>query len=390
MSLLLAVVMCVGLAVSALAFEVVCEDEDPLGTYDLASTPEGYDDPSWSYQYGTSEYGFKKLIGAFYQGAYYTYVYDNAGVIEGMLDADGNQIVKYEYDQHGLVASTYSNENGKWVRNENPDFIGNKNKMLSSGMFYDEVTNCYYANGRYFSPVLNKYMDGTDDHSVLVNTNPYLHMEDGIMPIDDSVVVDELVTLWANELLESSNYGCPITQYSSDWYSSLSDVEVVARAIYCEGGVSYTNEENAVGRVILNRIHAADFPDTPAGVVKESGQFESITGSEQRTVNARNPETDSPLWKHSTYLACFLLSTTNKTHWNRVVGDPITDQLGFFSYSYAKGRTIFHDSGSKLMYYSKEIKNVYVVGYGSVKSFGTLFSNYSPTPWSRNIYYNYV
>jgi len=43
---------------------------------------------------------------------------------------------------------------------------------------------------------------------------------------------------------------------------------------------------------------------------------------------------------------------------------------------------------STLKYNGTAIDNVYVLGYGYVSSFTTLFSNYSPTSYSRNIYYD--
>lgn len=266
--------------------------------------------------------------------------------------------------------------------------------MLWTGMFYDAGTRCYYVNARYYNPILNKYMDGSTNASVLTDDNPYFHKtNDGIMHMaaDES---DWAALQWANQLLANSAYGVPIS-YSSSWYSSLSAVEVVARAIYCEGGTAYTAEDSAVAWVIRNRVVNPGFGSSASEVVKQSGQFSSITGGSGASNEARNPSTGTDRWEHSTYLACLLFTTTSEQEWNTIVGDKLDGQLYFYSYSVAKDKynnnsSVFTGTtSSTLKYNGSSIKNVYVLGYGNVTSFSTLFNNYSPIAYSRNIYYDY-
>lgn len=367
-----------------------------IGNYDYNQEPIGYGDASWSYEYEMQEYGYEQLVGAYYLGDYFLYLYNENGVIEGMSDVEGNQIVKYIYDDNGIVSEVLSLENGVWIANDNDDFIGNKNKMLSAGFFFDENTNCYYVNERYYNPVLNRYMDGNDDINLFGNENPFYVIEDegiSVLSAEDS---DAAASEWANLCLASSSFGTPILNHSSSWYSGLSDVELLARAIYAEGGTAYTDEDSAVAWVIRNRVENANYPSTAAGVVKAAGQFSSITGSKAgNTENARIPATKTERWKHSTYLACFLLTTNSKSEWTTVIGNKINEQLNFYSYTtarqnYANGNCPFSGTtSSTLKYNGKSIGNVYVLGYGNVSSFSSLFSNYSPTAYSRNIYFDY-
>lgn len=146
--------------------------------------------------------------------------------------------------------------------------------------------------------------------------------------------------------------------------------------------------------VILNRIHSSSFPDYAREVITAASQFAAVTGGSGPTQNSRQPSTSTTRWEHSTFLACLMCTTYDTTDWETIVGNPIGNQLYFYSYTTAKNaynnnNPVFSGSGSDLKYGSKDIKNVYVVGYGSVTSFPTLFANYSPTSWSRNIYYNY-
>lgn len=104
-----------------------------IENYDYNQEPIGYGDESWSYEYEMQEYGYEQLVGACYLGDYFLYLYNENGVIEGMSDVEGNQIVKYTYDDNGILSEVLSLENGNWIANDNDDFIGNKNKMLSAG-----------------------------------------------------------------------------------------------------------------------------------------------------------------------------------------------------------------------------------------------------------------
>lgn len=372
------------------------DDENIETNSDYTQEPVGYNDENWLYVYETIEYGYDMLIGAYFMGEYYSYLYDESDRIVGMCNAEGDQVVKYVYDENGIVSETLSLENNVWLENDSADFIGNKNKMLSAGMFYDEKTNCYYINDRYFNPVLNKYMDGVDGIDLYLTENPYYYQtnEDGISVIaaEDS---DVAATEWAEDCLASSTFGAPITNFSASWYGGLSDVEVLARAIYCEGGTAYTDEGSAVAWVIRNRVESADFDNTAIEVVKDDGEFSSITGeSAAVTRDARMPATGTARWRHATYLACFLLTTNSRQEWITVIGNKLNGQLFFYAFTNAKNKyengtcPFSGTSQNNLKYGTIDIENVYVQGYGYVTSFEDLFTEYSPIESSRNIFYD--
>ncbi len=358
-----------------------------------AVEPEGYNDTDVIYHYEI-QYGSERLVGLYYLDEYYEYLYNESDVIAGICDANGIQVVSYTYDENRIVSGIYSYQNGAWVVNNDENFVGNRNKMLWVGLFYDEATQCYYTGDRYYNTVTGRYMDGHSDDSVLTDTNPFLSTEDGIMLAD--YYIEESARAWADSLLSSDNYGDPI-DYSTDWHTSLTDVEILARAIYCEGGTAYTNEGDAVARVILNRIHSTDpfYPDFSREVITQAGQFSSITGGTGATSSARNVGKTTDRWENATFLACLMCTTYDEADWDLIVGNPISYQLCFYAYTtaqdgYTAGNCVFSGSGDNMKYGSKGIKQVYVLGYGTVTSFSDLFTNYSTAyPSSRNIYYNY-
>jgi hypothetical protein len=352
--------------------------------------PIEYNNPNITYHYEMQNYGAEKLVGFYFGDEYYQYIYDETEIITGIRDLNGNQIVSYTYDENHIVSNVYSVENYQLIENDDENFIGNINKMYWLGMFFDETTHCYYIDGRYFNPITNRYMDGNNNDSIFTDTNPFLNNEEGIMLIGG---IDEYATEWAESLLNNSSYGTPIS-YSNGWYSSLSDVELLARAIYCEGGTAYTSEGAAVAWVILNRVNSTNFPSSARSVITAADQFTSVTGKSGPTTSARQPSTSTERWEYATYLACLMYTTYSAEEWNTVVSNPIGDHLYFYSYTtaqnaYKNNTPVFSGENGNLKYNSKNITNVYVLGYGIVTSFPTLFSNYTPISYSRNIYYNY-
>lgn len=375
--------------ISANAKETTVENNIREDVYSVE--PVGYSDMNFTYYYDMQEYGYQKLIGFYYDNECFKYLYDEAGVIIGIIDSLGVQIVKYEYDSNDILLNVYSKQNGEWLKNQDSNFIGNQNKMLWIGVFYDDNTQCYYVNERYYNSAEKRYMDGNVDDSILTNQNPFIYSEDGIMSMN-AAGNDEIAKEWAEALLANSSYGTPI-DYSSSWYSGLSDVELLARAIFCEGGTAYTDEESAVAWVILNRIHDSAFPSTARGVITAASQFAAVTGGSSATANSRVSSTVTNRWEYSTYLACLMLTTASETDWETLIGDILDGQLYFYSYSVAKkayssGSPVFSGSYGDLKYGSVDIDTVYVLGYGYVTSFDYLFQNYEPVSYSRNIYYN--
>lgn len=201
--------------------------------------------------------------------------------------------------------------------------------------------------------------------------------------------------LWAQQLLADGSYGKPVA-YCANWYDTLSDVEKLARTIYSEGGTSFTDEENGVASVILNRAYA--YSQSVQNIVQGGNQFAALTGDETQSRYAREPAVNTPKWEHSTYLACLLLTITDKAEWDAVIGNPVGSRMCFASYSSARsfGDAVFRDNASTgdIEYCDggvwKPVKNVYVIGYGDVTSIGALFSGTAvPDNYSRNIYYEY-
>ena len=196
--------------------------------------------------------------------------------------------------------------------------------------------------------------------------------------------LSQSIDAWANALYNASGFSDSIS-YSSNWYESLSDVEILSRLIYGEATTSsnYATEQNAVTWVLINRKNSSSFPGTLREVALQSGQFYAIVGTESSTRNARNPTMGS-VWKHAIWLACAILTTSNESDYMWLFGKPIgiNNQVMFYASSLAK----FGKADGLMTINGNRVKDVAYAGIGEVTTIDEAEKNASS---SRNVYYNY-
>ena len=99
-------------------------------------------------------YTTSKLIGFEYNEEMYFYEYDSIGNIIGIYDKTNTLLATYTYDGYGnhkVIDSTNQ-------ENKEESFIGNINKIRYKGYYYDEETQLFYCNSRYYSPELCRFI----------------------------------------------------------------------------------------------------------------------------------------------------------------------------------------------------------------------------------------
>ena len=82
----------------------------------------------------------------------YYYIKDITGNIIKIKDEEGNSIVEYKYDAYGKVEKTI-------IKNNN---ISKYNPFIYKGYYYDEETELYYCNTRYYSPEIGRWISIDD------------------------------------------------------------------------------------------------------------------------------------------------------------------------------------------------------------------------------------
>ena len=97
---------------------------------------------------------YDELIGFKYNNEQYYYVRDVLRNILGIVDTNGNLVVKYRYDAWGN--HQVLDANGTVVTDAS--FIGNINPFRYKGYYYDVETQLFYCNSRYYSPELCRWI----------------------------------------------------------------------------------------------------------------------------------------------------------------------------------------------------------------------------------------
>lgn len=131
------------------------------------------------------------LFGLRYNNHDYFYVRDILGNILGVVNSNGNYIVKYSYTAFG--------ECSKQIQTgfEN-DFIANNNPFVYKGYYLDEETGFYYLKSRYYDPTICRFISPDDftylDEESLIGINLYAYCNNNpIMYVDENGNVAFLV-----------------------------------------------------------------------------------------------------------------------------------------------------------------------------------------------------
>ncbi len=103
-------------------------------------------------------YNGDELLGFIYNSKTYYYHKNMFGDIIGILDSNYNEIVTYEYDSWGALVNVTDNSNIN---------LGTINPFRYRSYYYDEETQLYYLNSRYYNPEWGRFINA--DSIVLAN-----------------------------------------------------------------------------------------------------------------------------------------------------------------------------------------------------------------------------
>ncbi|EYE87575.1 hypothetical protein Q428_12455, partial [Fervidicella metallireducens AeB] len=112
------------------------------------------------YSYDSSD----NLISMKLNGVEYYYIRNAQGDIIGLLDGTGTQVVSYTYDSWGKLIS---------IEGSLKDSVGVKNPYRYRGYRYDEETQLYYLQSRYYNPEFCRMLNA-DDTDILTQQHELL------------------------------------------------------------------------------------------------------------------------------------------------------------------------------------------------------------------------
>lgn len=93
------------------------------------------------------------IIGAKINGVDFYYIKSLQGDVDKIVDKDGNVVVEYNYDPWGEIIS---------VTGELADIIGDINPIRYRGYYYDNETELYYLQSRYYDPNTCRFINADD------------------------------------------------------------------------------------------------------------------------------------------------------------------------------------------------------------------------------------
>lgn len=165
------------------------------------------------YEYNEND----ELIGFKYNDEQYYYTKNGQNDIIGILNNNFEKIITYEYDSWGKLISI-KDEQGNDITNDT-NSIGYKNPYRYRGYRYDNETDLYYLQSRYYDPEIGRFISADDllatscgvlEHNMYVycNNNPINQMDSsGDISIAIVGLVIGIAALVISSFNNSSNTG---------------------------------------------------------------------------------------------------------------------------------------------------------------------------------------
>lgn len=160
--------------------------------------------------YGDTSYIYDSednVIGFVYLNQLYLYKRDFLKTILGIIDTNGNEVVKYEYDPYGKLLN---------ITDTSTNNISLHNNILYKGYYYDRESKLYYILNRYYSPELKRFITrdkidfrlSTQSNDSIINlysyaeANPIMKMdEDGLLALPAMFMIYLTCIVFINVLL---------------------------------------------------------------------------------------------------------------------------------------------------------------------------------------------
>lgn len=321
-------------------------------------------------------------------GAVYFLKYDEMNNVSSVYNNEGVLICTYVYK--GSVVKTYDAV-GR-CRDEDEDFVGVINPFRYQGWYYDsELNHFYLGEGIFYNALTGEYVN-----------NPYRVNKEKLEQYvrsfsSEPQIVRDILNDYSG-YMSQTNYGSMTFQDNyisreqwqsgSRWYTSLSQVEVMARCIYGENNTASPkngpNDRVAITAVIMNRVNSGMASSTYGAVVAydefytiNPGSYDAYVSDTRLARQSKNKTEEA--WKQATLMACVLHNTTNKTELGYIATIPsfINTQKYFCSLDASYNENRFTHSGSTWSYRGNVVTNLALAGTTSLAN----ASNENPDPY---------
>ena len=215
------------------------------------------------------------LIGLIYNNNKYFYIRDAFQNILGLVDINGNVVVKYKYDLFGNLINISGSE---------ASTIGKYNHFRFKGYYFDEESNMYYCKSRYYVPEWGRWLNADSpsflDTTSVTKLNLFAYCENNqVMNVDyngnfgfSAMLIGALVGAVSNV----------IGQLISDTLTNLADDDNDFQFSSWQSYVGSAVGGAIGGAMLLTKIPGADAVSSFASTSISMG-LENLTGDANHT-----------------------------------------------------------------------------------------------------------
>lgn len=327
--------------------------------------------------YEDDDRGFSRCEQLSIDGVLYSLCYDDTNNVSSMTNDEEELICTYVYN--GAVVETFDKD-GK-CRDEDEEFVGVINPFRYQGWYYDsELKHYYLGEGIYYNALIGEYVN-----------NPYKvneeKLDEFLMTYSSEPMIIRYIVNDYTGYMSQTNYGSTSfpdnyvteSQWNSGrrWYTTLTQVEVMARCIYGENNTlapkNGPNDRVAIAAVIMNRVNGGMASSTYGAVVAYDEFYTINPGSYQAYLNdtrlARQSRSKTDeAWKQATLMACVLHNTISKTELGYMATMPsyINTQMYFCSLNASYNESRFTYSNGVWTYRGTAVANLALAGTASL------------------------
>ena len=150
-----------------------------------------------------------------YGGQVYYYLYNAQGDVMALYDNDLNIVAEYTYDSWGKLLS---------VTGSLAETVGKTNPFRYRGYYYDDETELYYLNSRYYDPETGRFIneDSILDIGVNSNSNLYTYALNNPICFSDSTgtwcLIDDAIAILVGSVAAIAGQGIS-DLISGEWSS---------------------------------------------------------------------------------------------------------------------------------------------------------------------------